>query len=110
MKRMILLVALVVCLAMLSGCAGYYGGTLVRPSMGGLYADLTAPISVESDKAGSKCGTAMSSSILGWVATGDSSIETAAKNGGITTISHVDYHFKNILGIYSEFTTKVYGE
>lgn len=110
MKKLIVLAMLIACLVMMSGCAGYYGGRLVKPSMGSLYADLTAPMSTDMNKAGTKLGTAMSSSILGIIATGDSSIETAAKNGGITTINHVDYHFKNILGVYSEFTTKVYGE
>lgn len=109
MKKMIGLVLLVAMLCMTMGCAGIYGGT-VKPSLGLIYTDLTAPISVEGKKAGSKIGTAMSTSILGWVAQGDSSIEAAAKSKGITTINHVDYHFKNILGVYSEFTTIVYGD
>lgn len=57
-----------------------------------------------------KTGAATATSILGIVATGDASIEAAAKNGGITRIHHVDHHSKNILGFYSEFTTIVYGE
>ncbi|MDD3987612.1 MAG: TRL domain-containing protein, partial [Candidatus Omnitrophica bacterium] len=54
--------------------------------------------------------TAKSTSILGLVATGDSSIKTAASNGGIKTIKYVDYDAKNILGIYGEYTTTVYGD
>jgi hypothetical protein len=44
------------------------------------------------------------------VATGDASIEAAAKSAGITKIHHVDYHSKNILGIIGTFTVMVYGE
>lgn len=57
-----------------------------------------------------KTGAATATSILGIVATGDASIEAAARNGGITKIHHVDHHTKNIIGFYSEFTTVVYGE
>lgn len=57
-----------------------------------------------------KTGAATATSILGIVATGDASIEAAAKNGGITRIHHVDHHSRNIFGFYSEFTTIVYGE
>ncbi len=57
-----------------------------------------------------KTGAATATSILGIVATGDASIEAAAKNAGITRIHHVDHHTKNILGFYAEFTTIVYGE
>jgi hypothetical protein len=41
---------------------------------------------------------------------GDSSINTAAKNGGITKINHVDRQVKNVLGFIGEYTTTVYGE
>jgi len=32
------------------------------------------------------------------------------KNGGITKVHHVDSKVKNILGVYAEYTTVVYGE
>jgi len=57
-----------------------------------------------------KVGTATSQSYLGMIAVGDSSIQTAAKNGGITKISHVDWKVKNILGFIGEYTVTVYGE
>jgi hypothetical protein len=44
------------------------------------------------------------------VATGDSSIKAAAANGGITKISHVDYHTTAVLGVYAKTTVTVYGE
>jgi hypothetical protein len=56
-----------------------------------------------------KSGSATASSILGIYASGDCSIEAAARNGGITRIDHVDHHTWNVVGFYSEFTTTVYG-
>jgi hypothetical protein len=44
------------------------------------------------------------------IATGDASIEAAMKNGGIKKVHHVDTQVKNILGIYAEYITIVYGE
>lgn len=44
---------------------------------------------------------------FGW---GDASVETAAADGGIKEIQHVDYERKQILGIYSEFTIRAYGK
>jgi len=41
---------------------------------------------------------------------GDASIGAAMRNGGITKVHHVDYDVKNILFLYNETTTIVYGE
>ena len=75
---------------------------------GSLFTDVSGPIGVTSNAAGTKMGQASSSGILGF-ATGDSSIKTAAANGGISTISHVDYHVQNILSIWQKTTVTVYG-
>lgn len=89
----------------LSGCA-----FTNSPALGTLYTDAHGPHTATSNDVGEKAGTAEASSILGLVATGDASINEAAKNGNITKISHVDYHTKNILGIYATYTVTVYGE
>lgn len=41
---------------------------------------------------------------------GDASIRAAMRNGGITKVHHVDYVTKNILFLYVEQTTIVWGE
>lgn len=87
----------------LVGCTG------VTPMNGSLYTDLKGPIAVGDSRGASKVGTAKATAIIG-IATGDASIETAMKNGGITRVHHVDTEVKNILGIYAEYTTVVYGE
>lgn len=89
-----------------SGCA-----IVQSPVAGGIYTEVKAPLSASGNAASaSKVGTAMAKTILGWIATGDASIEAAMKNGGIRKIHHVDYEAKSILFFYGEFTTIVYGE
>jgi hypothetical protein len=87
-----------------TGCA-----YVAAPLTGFVYTDLYAPMAATSNNIGTKVGTAEATSILGIVATGDASINQAAKNGNISQISHVDYHSTSILGIYSTFTVMVYG-
>ena len=82
----------------------------VAPVTGFWYTEVKAPGTATSNPSYSKVGTATCTSLLGLVATGDASIETAAKSAGITKIHHVDYQSKSILGIYAEFTVVVYGE
>lgn len=91
---------------MLSSCAAF----VATPALGILYTDVKAPLAATSNSGSSKVGTAQASSILGLVATGDASIDAAAKAGGITKIHHVDFEAKNILGIYATYTVYVYGE
>ena len=107
MRKAIMLVALVSFLAVvLSGCA-----VVIGPTFGTLYTDLKAPAGVgDQDVKAAKIGKATASSILGWIATGDASIDAAMKAGGITKIHHVDYEAKSILGLYATYTTVVYGE
>ena len=81
--------------------------TTVAPISGALYTETTAGLA-GSGKMGSKKGMACMKSIVG-VALGDVSVAAAAKDGGITRISHVDNTVRNILGVYTEYCTIVYG-
>lgn len=87
------------------GCA-----LVASPLIGAIYTDVKAPAGVTENVGSSKMGTASAMSILGLVATGDASIQAAAKNGGITKIRHVDFHSTSILGVYAKYTVTVYGE
>ena len=72
---------------------------------------LTLPVAATSNPVGSKVGTANATGffhILFFNA--DASIQTAAKNGGITKISTVDIKRKDILGIVTSYETIVTGE
>lgn len=96
-------------LASLSGCAGF--SFLGRPlSMGAIYADTRSGEHVTQNALGAKTGEACSASILGIVTTGDASIATAAKVGGITKVSAVDNKFYNVLGVYATYCVVVSGE
>ena len=54
--------------------------------------------------------TAKANTVLGFTFGGDYSIQTAAKNGGITKVSTVDVKYKNVLGLFISRTTIVTGE
>ena len=57
-----------------------------------------------------KQGEACAKSVLGVYAFGDASIETAKKNAGITKVATVDHATTNILYLYGQYCTVVYGE
>ncbi|MCK4487713.1 MAG: TRL-like family protein [Desulfobacterales bacterium] len=99
------LLAILIAAFVLTGCA-----MVMTPATGFLYSDVDGPHHATSNTGYSKVGTSEAVSILGWVATGDASIEAAMKDGGITKIHHVDYHCDSILGIYAKLTVFVYGE
>jgi len=90
---------------LLSGCA-----FAIAAVIGGIYTDVKAPVGATSNSGSSKMGMASATSILGWFATGDASIETAARTAGITKISHVDFEAMSVLGLYAKYTVMVYGE
>jgi TRL-like protein family len=87
----------------LSGCA-------TSMPIGGLYTNLKLPITATSNHGGTKIGTATCQSVLGLIAQGDCSLETAMKNGHITKVTHVDWEANNILGIIGNYKLTVYGE
>jgi hypothetical protein len=104
--RKIKLLALVAAAGfMLSSCA-----FTKAPLNGFIYTGMKSPVTATSNSVSTKVGTAQASSILGWVATGDASIQAAAKSAGITKISHVDAESMSILGLYATYKIYVYGE
>lgn len=101
------LAATLFCAASLTGC----GAATTTPALGILYTDVKGPVTATGTASGDRMleGKATVTSYLGLVATGDASIETAAKRAGITQIHHVDYHSTHVLGIIATFTVIVYG-
>jgi len=88
--------------AMVSGCA-------TPVPVGGLFTDVTLPLQATAGSGGSKTGTAVCNSYLGMLSTGDCSIATAKANGGISTVTHMDWQANNILGLIGTYTLTVYG-
>jgi TRL-like protein family len=93
------------------GAACILVGCATMIPMGGIYTGTKMPFTATSNSGVStKTGQAQCISILGLVAVGDCSIETAKKNGGITKVNTVDWDIKNILGIYGTYNVIVSGE
>lgn len=72
---------------------------------------LTMPVTATSNTIGGKVGTAKATGFLGILFfDADASIQTAARNGGITKISTVDIKHTSILNIVVTYETIVTGE
>src|ERR1700712_795123 len=88
------------------GC-GALGG---YPS-GSLYTGTETPHGMDrtetsgAGKTGDKSGEACATGILGIVAFGDASLNSAKKAGGISDLHSVEFHNTNILGIYTQGCT-----
>jgi len=98
MKLLRMMSVVFVSMILLSGC---------------FYAHVITPLDTNVDKTvlGQKTGKAMSQSVLWAVAWGDAGTAAAAKNGGITTVNHMDRELYSVFfGIYTEMTTIVYGD
>jgi len=107
MKKTLGLILVAATLALTSGCAAF---STRAPVNGFIFSDVKAGENVTSNSGAGKSGEACATSILGLVATGDASIDAAAKSGGITKISYVDGYTNNILGIVAKYCTIVRGE
>jgi len=78
--------------------------------IGAIYTGVTEGQIATSNTVGTKVGTSSSIGVLGIVAIGDASIQRAAKEAGITKISHVDVKKTGVLGLFAQYKTIVYGE
>jgi uncharacterized protein YdbL (DUF1318 family) len=93
LKRVKMVVALIAMTLVMSSCA------------------LTLPVNATSNPVGEKVGTAKATGYFGVLFfDADASIRTAAKNGGITEISTVDFKHTSILNIIVTYETIVTGE
>jgi hypothetical protein len=109
MRRIAGLSALCVVAALWAGCYS----TPVMPPSGMIYSGYKAPLQAELEGQAvvDKSGEASSGSILGLIAWGDCSLQTAAKQGGLSTMNYADYSYLNVIfGIYQRFTVTVYGK
>lgn len=78
--------------------------------LGAVYTDVTLPAALgNGDIEMNRSGTATCHSILGWVASGDASLNQAALNGKLDHISWANYRAFNILGVYGRYTVEAYG-
>jgi hypothetical protein len=120
MRKTIL--GLIASLSLLTGCmtAGTGGYTVpVRPPIGFILTHYKAPLQTNmyETRLGSKVGVARTQYIrdpvftqLPLIAWGEASVEAAARDAGIKKVEHADYEVLSLLGIYIEFTVRVYGD
>ena len=106
MKKSILTSLILLLSALIIGCAG---APTMQEVPGAIYANYQMGKDAEGS-VGTKEGRACATSILGWVATGDASIKTAAANGGISKVTSVERESKNIIGVHATYCTVVRGE
>jgi len=88
----------------LASCSTAMGGA------GVLYSGVTVGQGATSNTVGTKVGTSEAYGVLGLVNIGNAGIQKAARDGGITKISHVDVKTTGVLGLFTSYKTIVYGE
>ena len=112
MRLAICLIGVALLSSTLSGCAGVAFAPVIPPAAV-LFTSYKAPLDVDYDdtRVTGKKGTASCINVLGLVAVGDASARAAAEDGNISRIEHADYEMLSVLvGIFSKYTTIVYGE
>lgn len=80
---------------------------------GCVYTNIKTPLDMDLDKTemGTKVGKASIYSVLWLFSWGDSSTAAASKEGGISTVTHMDRQVYSVLfGLYSKTTTIAYGD
>ncbi len=101
-KLMITVAAAALALGISCASTGYGpGGSIFTSTKIGMYGKQTG---------GQKVGQSCVTSILGWVATGDGSVDSAAGNAGITEVYTINLEGFSVLGLYSELCTVVAGQ
>ncbi|MCJ8501618.1 TRL-like family protein [Desulfatitalea alkaliphila] len=98
MKRYFRMLAVVVLVFAVSGCAYVHTKTPLDTNL-------------HETELGTKIGTAQAHSIAWLVAWGDASYAAAARNGNITVLRHADQEsFQVFFGFYTRFRVIVYGD
>jgi hypothetical protein len=110
MKHFILAVVVLGFGASLGACGGGAPIKGKNAGAGSIYSDVQFNERTGDNALGGKRGEGCASNILGFIATGDASAATAAKQAGITKIAAVDGTASNILGLYGTYCVVVTGE
>ncbi len=100
-------------IALILSLLGCIGSAPIEAPKTPMFSNFKAPLSTnyENIEFGSKVGKATATSVLSLWTTGDLSIRTAAKNGGITKIKYVEYEYNNTMFfLYQKMTVIVYGD
>lgn len=100
-------------LAVVAGLAAMSTGCALAPTPAGaglLYTDVKYQgMADDSNTDASKEGRACATNILGLIAQGDATIDSAKTAGGIKKVATVDSEVNSILGLFSTYCTVVRG-
>ncbi len=130
-QRALVLILAVALIGGLSGCGNnpgravafyiYNTGVAVLPPPGLLYTNVRAPVTAQAPASlGTRSGSATVNQIaippipgimpaIPLISWGDVSKEEAARNGGLTDVTHMDYQLTSILMFYRRFKLTAYG-
>lgn len=100
-------------LILAAGLTGCMPRTPVLPYYGTLFNDTSTPVDItfESNAIGPARGKAAATSVLWLFSYGDCSVQSAARDGNLATVNHVDADVTNILfGLYTRYETVAWGE
>ena len=111
MRIALAIVALGTACLLLSGCTGVAFAPVIPPPAF-VFTQYQAPLDVDyqNSPVTGKKGESSCINVLGLVSVGDASARAAAEDANITRIEHADYGMLSVLGIFSKYTTIVYGE
>ena len=103
-KHLIILASALTLMLGLSSCGA------VADFPGAIFMGNTKPLAVTSNQLGTKVGVAKNVNICNIAVIGDAGINKAAKEAGITKVSHVDVKTTSVLTVFCTKTYYVYGE
>lgn len=104
------MLALIFCGAIVSGCV--YMRSPFIPPIGTALTDLGVPVDTtfDSTNLGDRVGRSTSHCMFGLFAWGDATVHSAARQGGIQVVEHVDGKITIVLlGLYSSYEIVVSG-
>lgn len=99
-------------LILAGGLMGCMPRTPVLPYYGTLFNDTTMPVDItfEPNAIGPARGTSAATSVLWLFSYGDCSVQSAARDGNLAIVNHVDADVTNILfGLYTRYETVAWG-
>ena len=99
MKRALMSLGVLIGVASLSGCGigGYYQPSGIHPTAGIVMETTSGGILHDNGVTPTKTGKACGTSILGIVASGDTTVEAAMNNGGIKKAVFTNQHIRYVV-------------
>lgn len=111
MRTSLIMAILALALLTVSGCVMQSAPVIPPPGM--IFTSYEAPLDLdfrETPAEGLRKGESSIINVLGLITVGDGGSENAARTGNISRVHYADYSFMSVLGVFSRYSTIVYGE